>query len=366
MSSWSPQQDGALKAVEKWLRNDADSQQVFRLFGYAGTGKTTLAIEIANMASSVLFAAFTGKASMVLQSKGCYPASTIHSLIYKPKENPRTGKVEFVKNYDSDLRRADLLIVDEVSMVDEKLGIDLLSYKVPILVLGDPAQLPPVSGTGYFTERKPDIMLTEIHRQAAESPIIHVATKARNGERIEIGRYGEDVNVIERPDLTQSTVMKADQLLVGMNRTRQSMNEKMRALKGYTGEVPNKGEKLVCLKNWRDPYLLNGSLWTVDRAKKNKMGLVLAEVLSEDGLPDAEVEVPVQFFTGREAEIDKHLRKFVQEFTYGYALTCHKSQGSQWDNVVIFDEAHVFREDADRWRYTALTRAAQKLTLVVG
>ena len=157
---WSPQQIAALDRVTQWF-GDENSPQVFRLFGFAGTGKTTLAVEIANrvramvkdkqpeamedderIRRAVLFGAFTGKAALVLQSKGCRGASTIHSLIYRLDEESG-GQPVFVLAEDSKLKEAKLLIVDEVSMVGAELAADLLSFKVKVLALGDPAQLPP-------------------------------------------------------------------------------------------------------------------------------------------------------------------------------------------------------------------------------
>jgi AAA domain/UvrD-like helicase C-terminal domain len=366
-SDWSPQQVAALRSVSAWLKAGPGRPQVYRLFGYAGTGKTTLAKEIANMLRGrVLFGAFTGKAAMVLRSKGCHNASTIHSMIYKPEENPVTGKVEFVLNYDSDVRTSSLVIIDECSMVNEELGADLLSFGTPVLVLGDPAQLPPVTGAGFFTEgHTPDTMLTEIHRQAAGNPIIALATKVRNGERPRHGSYGS-TRVIPRAALSRRVVMSADQVIVGLNRTRMSVNQKIRTIKGITSVAPVVGEKLVCLKNWKDPKLLNGSLWEVADIKADETFADMVVVAEERMLPTAEVSVPMNFFNGTEDQLDKDLKKYNPEFTFGYALTCHKSQGSQWRNLVVFDEANAFREDRARWLYTAITRAADTLTLVQG
>src|SRR5262245_52552535 len=179
----SPQQDDALKAVSRWLK--AGRPQMFRLFGYAGTGKTTLARHFAShVDGQVQFAAFTGKAAQVLRSKGAVNARTIHSLIYRPRGEEAvadevTGKTSmspmFSLNRQSPVARARLIIVDECSMVDEELGRDLMSFGTPILVLGDPGQLPPISGGGYFTDYEPDFLLTEIHRQARDNPIIRLA-----------------------------------------------------------------------------------------------------------------------------------------------------------------------------------------------
>src|SRR6202035_5203735 len=162
-----------------------------RLFGYAGTGKTTLARQVAEGADGkVLFAAFTGKAALVMRSKGCFGATTIHSLIYKPQESA-TATPSFELWDEAPASKAALIVIDECSMVDAELGRDLLSFGVPLLVLGDPAQLPPIQGGGFFTEADPDVMLTEVHRQAKDNPIIRLSMDIRAGEYLEPGRYGE-------------------------------------------------------------------------------------------------------------------------------------------------------------------------------
>ena len=138
---WSPQQEDALARVSAWLKSGRP--QVFRLFGYAGTGKTTLARHFAEgFKGEVAFGAFTGKAAHVLRQKGCEGATTLHALIYRPRE-VESEEPSFVLNRESAAAKADLIIIDECSMVDEELGRDLLSFGTPVLVLGDPAQLPP-------------------------------------------------------------------------------------------------------------------------------------------------------------------------------------------------------------------------------
>ena len=169
MPQFTPHQDDALKAVADWLKakpGGGSTPPIFRLFGYAGTGKTTLARHIADgVDGEVKYAAFTGKAASVMRGKGCHGASTIHSLIYRTRESG-----DEIPNFDlwdeAPASKAELIIIDECSMVDPELGKDLLSFGVPLLVLGDPAQLPPIQGGGFFTEAEPDAMLTEVHRQA--------------------------------------------------------------------------------------------------------------------------------------------------------------------------------------------------------
>jgi exodeoxyribonuclease-5 len=361
---WSPQQAAALAAVDKWVR-DRRAPQIFRLFGYAGTGKTTLAKHIAaGIDGQVLFAAFTGKAALVLRKKGCGDASTIHSLIYKVEEDEDGGDPVFTLNPDSMVRFARLVIIDECSMVDAELGRDLLSFGTKILVLGDPAQLPPVKGDGFFTNGEPDFMLTEIHRQAADNPIIRLSMDVRAGRRLAEGTYG-DSRIIRRAGLGSKQVLAADQVLVGLNKTRQAFNTRIRQLQGRTSDMPEPGDRLVCLKNNREKGLLNGSLWTADAVTLVHDRVSMA-VKSLDGMDDpGELSVPRQFFLGTEKELEWHQRKHADEMCFGYALTVHKSQGSAWDHVMLFDESATFREDRVKHLYTGITRAAERVTIVL-
>ena len=375
LMEFSPQQDEALKAVGRWLKEGRP--QVFRLFGYAGTGKTTLARYFAeHVDGQVQFAAFTGKAAQVLRSKGATNARTIHSLIYRPKgeesvEDEVTGKTSmsptFSLNRQSPISRAKLVVIDECSMVDEQLGRDLQSFGTPILVLGDPAQLPPISGGGFFTEHEPDVLLTEIHRQARDNPIIRLALDVREGREFMHGDYGT-AQVIGREDVNQELVLKADQVLVGTNRTRRRYNQRLRELKGFNADFPQAGDKLVCLRNDPAKGLLNGSLWKVMTSSREtvKPGINLLVSPEEDD-PDrgvAKIKLLKAAFEDPDAEIPWQQKKRFDDFDYGYALTVHKAQGSQWNDVVLFDESWAFKETRQRWLYTAITRAAERLTIV--
>lgn len=361
--AWSPQQQEALKAVAHWL--DRPHDQVFRLFGYAGTGKTTLARHIAeHQDGDVAFGAFTGKAAHVLRTKGCEGATTIHSLIYRPRGEDEEGP-SFAINRDSAAAGADLIVIDECSMVDEELGRDLLSFAKPILVLGDPAQLPPVKGGGFFTEHEPDFMLTEVHRQAADNPIIRMSMEIREGRTLDLGQYGESA-IIRRREIDAERILAADQILVGMNRTRRLYNSRIRDLKGFSGPFPEAGETLVCLRNDKAKGLLNGGLWQVNRVRDFTKGHVKMDLSPDEALAkrSVRVSVPAEFFEGREESLGFSQRRKADEFDYGYALTVHKAQGSQWDDVVLFDESGAFRDNRERWFYTGLTRAAERITVV--
>lgn len=361
---WSSRQDEALLAVSDWLKDD--SSQVFRLFGYAGTGKTTLACHIAEQTDDdVLFGAFTGKAAYVLRSKGCHGATTIHAMIYRPHgENSAEGPT-FAINRDSPAKNAGLIIIDECSMVDEALALDLLSFDTKVLVLGDPAQLPPVKGGGYFTDVEPDFMLTDVHRQAADNPIIAMSMDIREGRSLSLGSYGES-RIIARSDIDAEAILNADQVLVGTNKSRRQFNGRIRELRGFEDKLPEFGDKLVCLRNNKSKGLLNGSIWTVETMGGAKSSLLRMTLLPEDdgGKISVKVRVNPVFFEGRENELTYPQRRKSDEFDYGYALTVHKAQGSQWDDVVLFDESRAFREHRSRWLYTAVTRAAERITIV--
>lgn len=404
--NWSPQQDAALTAVHQWLENG--SEQVFRLFGYAGTGKTTLARHFAEGVSGrVLFGAFTGKAAYVLQSKGCIGATTIHKLIYIPSSRSKARLMEledalrlleaqpapedsvqaanhlanihwhkeeieaekenvnrpmFKLNLESVVRDARLLIIDECSMVDQIIGEDLLSFGTKILVLGDPAQLPPVKGAGFFTECKPEIMLTEIHRQAKDNPIISLATTVREGGIPSLGRYGESV-IIPRSEFNREHVLAADQVIVGRNQTRHDFNDRFREILGRKQKLPESGDKLVCLRNNHDLGILNGGIWYVQDELGTTDDRVILRIKDEiDGFV-TEVEAHSKIFL-RE-EIPWWDKKDAEEFDYGYALTCHKAQGSQWNHVLVFDESASFRQNRVQWLYTAITRAAERVVVVL-
>jgi len=357
----SPQQDQALRAVARWHR-DPSAPQVFYLGGYAGSGKTTLAKHFAAGLNRVDYCAFTGKAALVMRRKGCNGASTIHSLIYTPHRE--RGVFRFELNIESAIRDSDLVVLDECSMVGPDLGRDLLSFGRKVLVLGDPAQLPPVDGAGFFTAGAPDYMLDEIHRQAAESPIVRLSMRVRKGQAL---AYSADprCRVVRHDALDWRSVLDAGQVLCGLNRTRHDLNRRIRRLRGLPAEV-TRGDKLICLRNNHPRALLNGGMWRVSEVRQREPSVEMIVDPIDDAVNPVLVRVHPYFFEGREDELPYWQRDDSDEFAFGDAVTCHKSQGSEWESVVVFDESESFREDAQRWLYTAVTRAAERLTVVTG
>ena len=409
----SPQQQEALKMARAWIENPG-TRQVFYLAGFAGTGKSTLARHLAaDVPGRVFFGAYTGKAALVMRQMGCHNATTIHKMIYLPKDKSRLKlsrmkaeleeienrwnklpvltptwqglrlkirdltyyiqaeeknlkRPSFTLNTGSEIKQASLVVIDEVSMIGEDMGEDLLSFDVPILVLGDPAQLPPIKSGGFFTKREPDFMLTEIHRQAAGSPVIELATMVRQGNRPPLGDYG-DSRIIGKGELSISDlVTEFDQILVGMNATRHDLNRQIREEIGRTSHLPEPGDRLVCLRNDHEIGLLNGAIWEAvwcEEIDEDRIMLTLREVdhCGEQGFT---VEAHRHYFEHREDELAHWEVREAQCFSYGYALTVHKAQGSQWNNVLVIDESRTFRQDARRWLYTAITRAAKSVTII--
>ncbi len=408
----SKQQEAAERAVRYWLeahqQKRPGTKQVFRLFGAAGTGKTTIArLLCSGVARGVVGLAPTGKAAAVLTGKGI-PCRTVHQVIYQPmdaakskikelqaeeakvmraiqsaegpaletlKDELRTVRQKireeeaamdrpfFALKTESDLGAVGLGVLDECSMPDEQMGVDLLSFGTPILALGDPYQLPPIRGAGFFTQVEPDFLLTEVHRQAADSPILAAATKVRNGQGIgehdsASNEQGRLLVLNGRPRPEQC--LAADQLLCGRNATRIALNRRVRELRGRVNPLPEPGDRLVCLRNDHDAGLLNGTIWEcVSNWGSAEHGKVLLSIRPEDGGPEVQVECHEGPFLGQ--DVPKWQVRDAQMFDYGYALTVHKAQGSQWDNVVLFDDWSG--ADRRQWLYTGITRAAKALTI---
>lgn len=371
--NWSPQQEQALRLVAQWMR-DPNAPQVFYLAGFAGTGKSTIAKALVEQSGKRwLFAAFTGKAAHVLKQKGCSDAGTIHSIIYRPIGEDDGTQPTFARWASSPLNSADVagIVVDEVSMVDEHLGRDLESFGKKILVLGDPAQLPPVKGGGYFTNREPDALLTEVHRHAKESGVLRLATHIREGGSVRgFTSYGGDVELVTRKtdrEVRSQQALAADQVLVGRNKTRHDSNARYRQLTGRIDPLPYEGDRLVCLRNNHELGLFNGSQWIVVDSSPVKEDVARFELRSEDD--DRRIfrdTAWLHHFLGRGEELAKMGKacRSHAEFDWGYALTVHKAQGSQWDRVLVVDESGAFRDDSRRWLYTAVTRAAKHVAVM--
>lgn len=384
MITLSASQDAVLRDIDAWLRSGSNgfSGRLWRsLEGPAGTGKTTILKKLSED-RKIAYAAYTGKAASVLREKGCVGATTIHKLAYRAQERAvqiadgtTRYATDFVARDDDPLQDFDAVCLDECSMVDSKMATELLSYGKPILVSGDRFQLPPLGGEGYFFGRDPDFRLTEVHRQAAGSGILRLATDIREGRGIgDPASYGPECAVISFDDATaaEAELMAwCDVVLVGTHRMRHHFNKQYRDAAARRGPFPEKFEQLVCLANDHKRGLLNGGLWRVevDAVSRSNDGVEIFVRSIDDPSTCLLADCWPHEFLGAEqvAELDKlswKQRAQRARFAYGYALTVHKSQGSEFDGVLVIDESATFREQAPRWLYTAVTRAAKQLVVV--
>lgn len=400
------QQSVAKQKIREWFYKD--KSQVFSLFGYAGTGKTTTAGILVQqdlkleMGTEVLFAAYTGKAASVLRSKKLEGASTIHSLIYKPTPKLDADGNVILQNgrpiivwrrrspFDSPLSAAKLLVVDEVSMVDEKMATDLMGFGTKMLVMGDPMQLPPIEGTGYFMDSC-DYMLTEVHRTAkteSGSAVLRVATAVRESKPGDIclGVDGADYISGRFDDITSDQLLDFDQVLAGQNRTRWFVLQKLRKLRGLTDPMPMVGDRIMTLANSAELEVFNGQQFEVIGVKERNSQTITLEVLDDDKKVRTLTMWTWGFLNRKGEEKAKEKgRGAIAAATFSQVITVHKAQGSEWQKVLVLDEArdyglinysknagdygsevasNMYYEDAKRWLYTAVTRAISQAVII--
>ncbi len=423
-------QEKAKDLIKEWFTEGKKKNPVFVLTGYAGTGKTFLlnAIikdELRLRDSDIAFIAPTGKAASVLTQKGTR-ATTIHQLIYTPidrkdknKDDKNKKKVDFIRK--SSIGNLKLIVIDEASMLSQKILEDVMSFHIPILLSGDKGQLPAIGASSKLLD-KPDINLDEVVRQSLDSDIIKLSIKIRNKEKLPLGKFGDDVLVLNRKDIPEESLKKiylnCDQIICGRNKTRHAINSLVRGYNGAISRYPEVGDKIICTSNnWEETiskdnkfFLVNGTMGEVTETEMKSEKLFISslkfkpdflESETSDLLFDnhyyidetynyesqqrvaelsdgsfivkeviskrKEIETDAQY----KARLSKWLRERNQtknevqlnRFEFAYAISCHKSQGSEFDTVVLIDESYVFPEP-ERWLYTGITRAKKKLIII--
>lgn len=389
MVTLSPDQQQTLDTILAWYTNTrqegVDAETPFiTLGGYAGTGKTTLIAVIRSELAKIQddlkvgFASYTGKAARVLRNKLTEQnvilpqdtVGTIHSLIYSPVVNE---KEEIVGWKTKDTIDRKLIIIDEASMVDESIWRHLMSYKVPIIVVGDHGQLPPIRGN-FNLMQEPQLRLEEIHRQASLHPIIGLSIQAREHGFIRTADYSEtvkkyDLNDPESQEMIEEFLSSYDDdtlVLCGYNTTRTRLNNHIRSIKGLDSPYPTAGDRVICLRNNHAKNIFNGMLGTIVSIEEANDEWYGADI-ELDGEKDiykglisrAQFGAPSALnFTNQRSKI-----MMGDLFDFGYAMTVHKAQGSQAKRVILFEERfkQMNEEEWRRWLYTAVTRAEEEL-----
>ena len=377
------QREGVIKAI-RWYYNDpiGSGKPAFFFTGSAGTGKSSsakTAIEMMGLESyQVIYATFTGKAATVLRSKGCQ-ANTIHSLFYRILQGD-DGKVHFYKkrNFPNTIK---LIVIDEVSMVDNKMMEDLMSFGIPLLCLGDPGQIPAMYYPNTYLAN-PDVFLTQVMRQKGESGILKMATIIRNGGTLDYGQYNES-RVIRFSELHD--IEKYDMVLCWSNKTRKEINTVIRKKLGLDKyKYPQPGEKLLCLRNNYNYNIVCDDDIVINPVNgmfmmNNSETIVHEGYLNMNYTPDflnpriQQFKTPVSLEPFDNPDFDKVDKSAIMNIdpnqvvlTYGYASTVHKSQGSQWPNVLFIADYRGPKDQYKNLAYTAITRASESVTYVKG
>lgn len=390
------QEEGLRIAVDRYRRR----KRYTCIAGYAGSGKSTLVrfiIQALDVAPhDVCYIAYTGKAALVLQEKGNLNAMTAHKLLYQ--SYPRKDGTFFhmpKRPLDYPYK---VIVVDEISMLPKEMWELLLSHHIYVLALGDPGQLPPLAEDNGVLAH-PHIFLDEIMRQAQESEIIRISMDIREGKPLKLFS-GKEVQIVDKSQVVSGMLKWADQIIVAKNATRHFYNDLMRTyIYGEHTAEPMEGDKVICLRNdWDTINIagdvlvngLTGYLENLEYEPNNRTNIIpkkyIETFMYADFIPDhydpeseavytgdavfEQVNMDYKIFTTWEPTVNKeNFRKIPQvlkphEFDYGYAITCHKAQGSEYNKVLVFEEDFPWGEEHRRWLYTAVTRAKEKLIIV--
>lgn len=381
-------QETAFKRIMDWYKNKESS--VFKLGGPAGSGKSYL---IALVAEAVgvercLLITPTGKAANNL-IKAALPARTIHSQIYHVQSEDGIGGLDFDSvdgdgfktlaalleqnsqngaTYDEKITRFclkeeldpryELIIIDEGSMVGGNLLKDVMSFGIPVLLVGDPNQLPPVNDTTVFTHC--DYYLEEIVRQAQGSPVIYLSQEVLRGH-VSVGVYGSCM--IRKGPVSDEELCFADIVLTDTNISRSNLNDRMRKLAldfRAQAKPVSIGDRIICRTNTNIVSsegfsLTNGAQGIIRKIKHTNSSYSLIDlVMSTPDLGEYSF-----IGTTRPELFPAQLRP--PKVEYGYALTVHLSQGSEWPNV-IYQQSSFIKKSA---MYTAITRAKESVLIAL-
>lgn len=413
---FTDEQKQALIKINKFLNSD---DYFFLLSGYSGCGKTTLAENIANATNGILLAP-TNAAKNRIKDKVGNPeltAKTLHSF-YSIVVDVKMGGNSEVSAYKI---RNRVLIIDECSMI-EKFVLDLIvdhakKRKCKVIFLGDSFQLEPVG-------KNPEIFkwenleyddfkienrynLSEVKRY--DGTLLNIATQLRNNLKPEIVYETKpEFRIVPKFSKSLARDIKDENnyvVLTSTNRKRVAYNYKIRAYK-YSDDAispfARKNDKLVSIANTN--LYCNGETFTINNPillekfqielfekekvydcmyySDNGVKIILVPDLAEAGLSTFEIEkselnglitglseaTKKVMFTYKK---DKHyndkvyFNKDICIATYGYAISCHKAQGQEWDNVYVDAEWLMPEWDPAKWFYTAITRAKNNVELTI-
>lgn len=343
----SEEQKDVVRRVVKDIKSG--NEQVITIGGFAGVGKTTITTTLAKFFPNFATCAFTGKAASVMRSKGMESAATIHSTIYYPMKDDDNKTIFGLK--PPNMLGFDGFLIDEGSMVGRDEHRNLLSFGKPIVFIGDHGQLEPI-GSDVNVMKNPMYTLEKIHRNAGE--IAHFAEHIRKGGNVRSFPATTKVQVADASDATDDIIQNTDQIICAFNSTRKGVNNNVRRLH-KRGNTVEEGDRIICLRNNKKDFLFNGMQATVNGVdlKRKKITIDLDDGERMWDLPFW----PAQF--DAEATLTD-VDYAINLFDFGYCITAHKSQGSEWGNLIVYEQ-ECKKWDHARWAYTAASRAKNNL-----
>jgi len=396
------QEEGLKIAIERFNNHE----KYTCISGYAGTGKSTLVKFIISALpgirpdEDVRYIAYTGKASNVLKNKGCPGAMTAHKLLYQAKMLP-SGNYTFYPRTVLEGNPA-VIVVDEISMLPKKMWEQLCRHSVYILACGDPEQLPPVpdedgEDPNNHVLDNPHIFLDEIMRQAQESEIIRLSMHVREGKPLyTFPCENKEVMIMEKGQCNSDVLLWGDQVLCATNKMTELLNTQMRSALGFSGD-PQIGDKIInrhnewgMLSTLENP-LTNGVIgkivnysntdiclypgWVMKRVSDISVPVIRCDMSGdEEGEVFKDITLDYNLINNMQMILSGRakyiiLNKLKEEvplmFTYGYAITVWKSQGSEWDKIVLFNEGWPREPVMKRkYLYTGITRAKEKIVVI--
>lgn len=344
----------------------------------AGSGKSYMISALRELLDTFIipasYIAYTGRAASRING------GTIHSMFYTPILNENGDVISWTRRPNDEIltTAGRCIIVDESSMIPYGIYKDIINVGIPVIFIGDNAQLPPIDKdnedfNAMFIDDALHVTLKKMRRFGPESGIAKISENLRNDPSIPRIK-SNDVKFVSKADVKKVKFFKEneiDAVVVGTNKTRAMFNRIIRGSKGFYEDTPQIGERVMCLKNTvrGNRRINNGGLYIVesifpssyDDAKQyimrniEKEDYIVSVIVSDETW---ETEKPV--FTK-----DAELKEIADVFGFGYAMTCHKVQGSGFENVLYFDEDVSFFLDQQKFRYTAVTRAEKKLYVAI-
>lgn len=282
----------------------------------------------------------------------------IKNIKKKLREIADNGLQIVPRNTEELISTFDIIVADEASMINADMGRHIGRIGLPVVYAGDPFQLPPVNAKCFWEGKAPNAMLTKIERQRGEGAGIPIA-----GQEIREGRKiieGDGMHIHARNQGIEF-YDTADIILAGTHRTRRRMNAEIRKHRGFTDVYPVPGEQVVSFSNYRKLGITNGEVYTVKKCRVSGR-VVFLDVVDPFGKLIEEVPCWERIFRD-EGDMDFTDQTLVK-MTYGYCITVHKGQGSEWDHVIVCDDWSKSSPMYPKWLYTAITRASKKCDLV--